>query len=235
MSKDLNVFYNQSKHSVDLQNGGRTDRRKQIAYQWLKNSHKILDIGCNDGSEDKVYLEDGKVVHGVDISVEAVKRANKIGVRARVLDVSSKNLPFSPSAFDAVVAGEIIEHLVDTDGFLEKIYKVLRPGGKLIITTPNLASLGRRILLFLGKNPFIETSLHQPVGGAAPVGHLRYFTRQTLEELLRANHFEIEKTTSDNLSLGFFSSTFLAETLPEFGWRLITLARKPITDRRSRK
>lgn len=226
MSKELYFFYNRSKRSVDLQNGGSTNRRKEIVYQWVKNSDKILDIGCNDGSEDRIYLKDGKTVYGVDISIEAVKRARKFGVRASVLDISRDELPFPPNTFDAVIAGEIIEHLIDTDNFLEKIYRILRPGGKLVITTPNLASLGRRLMLLLGKNPFIETSLKQFVGGSAPVGHLRYFTVSTLENLLSANRFKVLKTTSDNLSLGFISSSFLASILPSLGWRLITFAQK---------
>ena len=227
MSKELISFYNQTKDSVDHQNGGQTNQRRKIISQWIpKNSKKILDIGCNDGSENLEFLRKGLDVYGVDISKEAVRRAIRVGVKARVLDIATQDIPYPPNTFDVVIAGEIIEHLIDTDKFLEKIYRVLKPGGKLVVTTPNLASFGRRLMLLLGKNPFIETSLKQSVGGSAPVGHIRYFTVKTLEDLLTANKFKIIETTSDNLSLGFLSSGYLAKIFPSLGWRLITLAKK---------
>ena len=82
-------------------------------------------------------------------------------------DLASGPLPFEDGAFGAVFAGEIIEHLVDTAGFLAELHRVLAPGGVAVITTPNLASFENRVRMLLGRYPnFVEYEL----GGD---GHVR--------------------------------------------------------------
>uniref|UniRef100_E6Q525 Methyltransferase type 11 domain-containing protein n=1 Tax=mine drainage metagenome TaxID=410659 RepID=E6Q525_9ZZZZ len=79
-------------------------------------------------------------------------------------DVSSR-LPFDDACFDVAIFGEVIEHLVDPDAALQEISRVLRPGGYLVLTTPNLACWFNRIVLVIGVQPiFTETSLHAKIG-----------------------------------------------------------------------
>ncbi|MBT9168924.1 MAG: putative S-adenosylmethionine-dependent methyltransferase [Syntrophomonadaceae bacterium] len=65
----------------------------------------------------------------------------------------SRGLPFQSAFFDAVFGGEIIEHQIDDQYFLEECNRVLRAEGIQVLTTPNLVSLGNRFLMFLGKPP----------------------------------------------------------------------------------
>jgi hypothetical protein len=85
-----------------------------------------------------------------------------------------------------VFAGEILEHLVDTAGFLEDVRRVLVPGGVLLLTTPNLASLENRVRLLLGGYPrWVDAEL----GGE---GHVRAYTVPVLRRQLERLGFQVE-------------------------------------------
>lgn len=87
-------------------------------------------------------------------------------------------LPLRSESFDVVFAGEIIEHLVDTDGFLAEITRVLRPGGTAVVTTPNLASFENRLRLAVGRYP---KWVDHRIGGE---GHVRAYTPRVLQAQL---------------------------------------------------
>jgi 2-polyprenyl-3-methyl-5-hydroxy-6-metoxy-1,4-benzoquinol methylase len=91
---------------------------------------------------------------------------------------------------------ELIEHLVDTDTAVDEVRRVLRPGGVLLLSTPNLAAWFNRALVGLGIQPvFSEVSLRGIYGrpGHQVVGHLRLFTRRALVEFLTARRFACER------------------------------------------
>ncbi len=67
--------------------------------------------------------------------------------------VDGGHCPLPDNSYDLIVAGEIVEHLFDTDGFARELYRILKPGGTLIISTPNLASWYNRLRLLRGKVP----------------------------------------------------------------------------------
>lgn len=126
----------------------------------LVGCHKrMLDIGCRDGSIGQLLCKRGNEVIGIEISETAVALAREKGLHALRLDVEVEVLPFPEESFDVVVAAELIEHIYDIDRFLEEIRRMLKNGGFLVLTTPNLASLGRRRLLLVGRNPIIEVSV----------------------------------------------------------------------------
>lgn len=90
-------------------------------------------------------------------------------------------LPFTSNSLDIVVAGEIIEHLYDTGDFLEEIKRVLKPEGKLIITTPNLAPLANRARILFGFQP---PTCNIELDGQ--VGHIRAFTKSAYYLFLKS-------------------------------------------------
>ena len=124
--------------------------------------------------------------------------ARKNGVKCYQLDVDEEDFPFEDNYFDTVTALELIEHLFDPDHFLDEVYRVLRPDGIFVLSTPNLASIHNRIALLFGYQPFsVMVSLNNSVGhlsfnpgGAAP-DHIRFFTLRSLKELLKIHKFEI--------------------------------------------
>ena len=91
---------------------------------------------------------------------------------------------------------ELIEHLVDTDAAAEEVRRLLRPGGTLLLSTPNLAAWFNWGLITLGIQPvFSEVSMRGIYGrpGREVVGHLRLFTRRALAEFLTARGFACER------------------------------------------
>ena len=155
----------------------------------------ILDIGCGDGSAAATaapILRPHRLV-GVDWSQDALRRANRhlSAVRGGLTD---PGLPFASGSADAVLFSEVIEHLVDPDAALDELRRVLRPGGHLLLSTPNLAAWYNRGLLLAGVQPvFSEVSMRGIYGrpGAQVVGHLRLYTARALKQMLPAAGFEV--------------------------------------------
>src|SRR5712692_3182226 len=152
--------------------------------------HRILDVGCGDGSLTALFAQNSEELAGIEVSMEACRIARSRGVGVTRADVENYAFPFQPESFDVVVAGEVIEHLTDPDEFLQEIARVLKPHGYLRLTTPNLASWYNRILLLLGYQPHhTDVSFWHNVGKLRPLvdgasGHVRVFPLRALKELL---------------------------------------------------
>lgn len=184
----------------------------------------ILDLGCGDGFLMERIRAQGNQVMGVEIAENALIKARKKGFHVYDLSLSENWAAQIKEKFDLVVAGEIIEHIFDTDKFLKNIWLILKENGKLIITTPNIASLGRRILLCFGKNPLIEATAR-----GYDAGHIRYFTKDTLLKLLQENHFKVEKVESTVVNFdvnGKWKSQVLAWLFPGLGSTIVLQAKK---------
>ncbi|MEU6367071.1 class I SAM-dependent methyltransferase [Streptomyces sp. NPDC046931] len=156
----------------------------------------VLDIGCGDGTAAATaapFLAGHRIV-GVDWSQDALRRAHvRLPYTVRG-ELTEGGLPFRAHAADAVLFSEVLEHLVDPDSALEEIRRVLRPGGHLMLSTPNLAAWYNRALLLAGVQPvFSEVSLRAIHGrpGREVVGHLRLTTARALREFVTATGFEV--------------------------------------------
>lgn len=104
----------------------------------LGESARILDAGCGTGY-GTAELAASASVTGTDISAEAVEHAHSRyrSERVRFIQGSCERLPFSDAAFDLLVAFEVIEHLDGWQDLLSEAARVLRPGGVLLVSTPN--------------------------------------------------------------------------------------------------
>jgi SAM-dependent methyltransferase len=94
-----------------------------------------------------------KTFHGYDISHASLEKLQAKGFQAYYWNADGGRCPMPDHTYDVIIAGEIIEHLVDTDSFAQEIHRVLKPGGYAIITTPNLASWYNRVRLLRGLPP----------------------------------------------------------------------------------
>jgi methionine biosynthesis protein MetW len=174
------------------------DRHRKVLEMLSKYElERILDVGCGDGNFTMLMARACKAreVYGVEISKEGVEMARKNGVNCYQLDVDEEDLPFEDDFFDAVTALELIEHLFDTDHFLDEVYRVLKPNGLFILSTPNLASIHNRVALLFGYQPYpMRVSLKHAVGhfihpGWGAYEHVRVMTLRGLRELLKLHRF----------------------------------------------
>jgi 2-polyprenyl-3-methyl-5-hydroxy-6-metoxy-1,4-benzoquinol methylase len=151
---------------------------------------RLLDIACGAAFFGGAMSNRGWKVVGVEL-VEPLANAARSRITTVCADVGTAGLPFASESFDAAFAGEIIEHIVDTDGFLAETRRVLRRGGAAIISTPNLASFENRVRLMLGRYPkWVEYR-----GGGE--GHIRSYTAATLQQQLADHGFAVRVVTGN--------------------------------------
>jgi SAM-dependent methyltransferase len=112
---------------------------------------RVLDLGCRSGALTRHFLEGNDVV-GLDVDAVALSKAEALGIQPVRADVEEP-LPFDDSSFDAVVAGELLEHLRFPDALVAEIARVLRPGGVLVGSVPNAYRLQGRLRFLRGRAP----------------------------------------------------------------------------------
>lgn len=196
----MQQFYDSKK--TDL---GHIDARLRLVADLVSGvkPSSLLDAACGRGALLR-YLKTvapGVTLMGSDISADSVSYVRSFGIDAAVAN-AEQEFPFEDERFDCVVFGEVLEHLVDPDKALLNISRVLKKGGSLVLTTPNMASWFNRLLLFAGVQPiFTETSLHVNLGRKHPAlgqwkptqGHLKVFVKDALCEILQANGFSVQR------------------------------------------
>ncbi|GJM24260.1 MAG: hypothetical protein DHS20C16_06750 [Phycisphaerae bacterium] len=159
----------------------------------------VLDIGCFDGTIAGKLIEQGnKQVYGVDRMGSALKLAAAKGVKTYELDIDEQNTDFENEFFDATLATGVLDSLYDPDGVVEEIHRVLKPGGTLIVSLPNLACLSNRTLMFFGNPPWQVLS-----SAREGLGTLRHFNMAVLTELLRKKGFSITHRESNAVVFPF--------------------------------
>jgi len=145
---------------------------------------KVLDIGCGSGYYLMTMRRCGWKVYGIDVSEQAVNFARiQFGLHnVRLGPLEQQRYP--DAFFDAITLNHVIEHLPDPNATVKEIFRILRPGGIVAITTPNVDSINRR--LFRTCWFPLETPRH-----------LTLFSPKTLKALLNKNGFTLIKIQHD--------------------------------------
>ncbi len=112
---------------------------------------RVLDIGCRAGALSQHFLA-GNEVTGMDVDEEALGHASARGLQTVWGDVEEP-LPFEDGSFDAVVVGEILEHVRFPDEVVGEIGRVLRPDGVVVGSVPNVYRLKNRLKFLVGRAP----------------------------------------------------------------------------------
>src|ERR1019366_9456827 len=136
-------------------------------------NEKMLDIGCGDGTFLKRAAQIGWEVTGVDPDAKAAANLSDFNV----LQGSLPNIPLPNASFDFITLSHVIEHLHDPAAALKEIHRLLKPGGKVWIATPNIESFGHRLF---GRNW---------IGIQSPT-HLVLFNRHALLTVLASTGFQ---------------------------------------------
>lgn len=137
-------------------------QRHIFAYQnvlpYIKGS--VLEVGCGEGYGSKMLFPKATKYTAID-KFEALNKENLAGIEFKQMNIPPLT-GFADNSFDVVVTFQVIEHIENDELFVKEINRVLKPGGKLIMTTPN-------IKMSLTRNPY----------------HIREYTYQQLETLTK--------------------------------------------------
>jgi 2-polyprenyl-3-methyl-5-hydroxy-6-metoxy-1,4-benzoquinol methylase len=144
---------------------------------------RVLDVGCGEGQLTAAAAQAGHAVIGVDVAEEPLRRAHErhSGLDVRLVEPYGE-WPLADASFDAVWAGETIEHVLDTAGWLSQVRRVLRSGGSLLLSTP---ANGRLAMLASALSSRRMEARFDPRSD-----HLRFYTRRSLARLLDDFGFE---------------------------------------------
>ena len=161
---------------------------------------KLLDVGAATGFFVALARERGFDARGVELSEYAASLGRQKG-----LDIETGTLADSTGTYDAITMLDVIEHLPDPRADLKRAYALLRPGGVLVINTPDVGSLIARAF-----------GLHWHL--IVPPEHLYYFDRKNLCALLEETGFRVELCTTIGKS---FTFAYILKTL--YKWTRFSL------------
>ena len=134
----------------------------------------VLDIAAGEGYGTALLAQVARSVVGVEVSAEAVAHAADAyrGPNFRFLEGDARCLPLDDASVDAVVSFETIEHFYEHDQFLAEVRRVLRPGGRFIVSSP-------------------ERDVYSPSGSSANPYHVRELSRAEFSTLLRNSFVQV--------------------------------------------
>lgn len=199
--------------------------------------HRLLDIGCGTGVfAQPAKKKTGCELHGVDGSSYALEQASLQGFSSLSLisDFNVDKLPFSEQQFDFCLCKDLLEHLLCPDKLLEEAYRVLCTDGWLLVHVPNHFTLQGR-LRFLFSND-LDTYRYFPGAKRWDFPHIRFFTYESLLELIELKGFKLIKNLSHHfpaIPFGRFwapiasAKKFMARTNPtQFAEGITLLVKK---------
>jgi 2-polyprenyl-3-methyl-5-hydroxy-6-metoxy-1,4-benzoquinol methylase len=119
-----------------------TEKQHLARYQFVKKlaaGKRVLDAGCGSGYGSHILSEVAESVTGIDIAAEAIECASKNYSRSNLsyLNVDATNTGLPDQSFDMIVSFEVVEHIPDPGAYLSELKRLLKPGGSLVISTPN--------------------------------------------------------------------------------------------------
>ena len=146
---------------------------------------RVMDVGCGDGFFTAKILKhfNLKNMRGLDISSKALDLARLKYPEINFQQGELNHIPEETNSIDSVTMIEVIEHLIDIEGTLKELFRVMKPGGILLIATTDFNWLKQVIIaIFFFEKYFYPTN-----------PHIRFFKKSTLADILSKNGFSIIK------------------------------------------
>ncbi len=155
--------------------------RARIINEELMPHWKVLEVGCKDGRlTNRIW--NVKWIVGLDIDEKVIRKAKKYENSFRKFMVGDAyELPFKDGSFDAVIAGDIIEHLQDGNKMLSEAHRVLRGCGKLIISCPYHGTIKNILISLFNFEGHFNTE----------ADHIRFYSIKSLTKIIEKNNFVI--------------------------------------------
>lgn len=170
--------------------GGLEGKYLHVAAE-LQPGSRVLDVGGSSGYFSEALTAKGHTVALLDHDPASVATARARGLDARACDLNS-TAAFSAVAgrqFDAILFMDVLEHVIDPHTVLLQARALLAPGGRVIVTGPNVAYWAVRLKLLSGRWDYAETGIMDRT-------HLRWFTFQTWQDLLASAGYDVTKAVA---------------------------------------
>ena len=176
---------------------------------------KVLEAGPATGYITESLRARGCQVTAIERDPKAAELAARFCDRMLVGDIEEIDLAstFAGDQFDVVMFGDVLEHLVNPDAVLEKVRPLLRAGGYVVASIPNIAHASVRLMLLDGRFTYTDKGLLDHT-------HLRFFTKASIETLFKEAGYSIRawrRTLTDTLRDPFAQEISLPESeLPPY-------------------
>lgn len=158
-----------------------------------KSDLTIMDIGCACGGTlmKAREMNPNAQLYGMELSPGAAAVAEHFGqvFQADMLTIDKTELL---DKFDYIFMGDVLEHIVDTDGALAKVYSWLKKGGQLIVSVPNIANISIITNMLMGKWHYVDS-------GILDRTHMRFFTYKEMVENLTRHNFTVKTSAYSHL------------------------------------
>jgi 2-polyprenyl-3-methyl-5-hydroxy-6-metoxy-1,4-benzoquinol methylase len=161
-----------------------------VILRWLGDGHgrRLLDVGAADGLLSRHLTTRGWKVTALEADAAAAAAAEPHCERVIVADLDVA-VPALDPAFDAIVCGDVLEHLAHPAPALRSLGLALAPGGVVVVSVPNVAHLWMRLSLLAGRFDYAER-------GILDRTHLRFFTERSLRALLAQAGLTVTRATA---------------------------------------
>ncbi len=146
---------------------------------------RLLDVGAADGLLSRLFTERGWRVTAIERDPDRAAGGRAFCERMVVADLD-REVPALDERFDLIVYADVLEHLVDPLKILRALDARLAPGGRVIVSMPNVAHLWVRLSLLLGRFDYADR-------GILDRTHVRFFTERSLRQLLAAAGLEVAR------------------------------------------
>jgi ubiquinone/menaquinone biosynthesis C-methylase UbiE len=155
------------------------ERRRALLLAEARAGERVLDLGCGAGRFVAALRDAGADPVGVDLADGAIERARR-NVPGADFRPMTDTIPLEDSSIDLVWCSEVLEHVPDTARVLSEVRRVLKTGGRLLVTTPSHDLPRRALIAMLRWEPHFD-----PLGQ-----HVRFYTRRSLTRTLETFAFE---------------------------------------------
>ncbi len=249
IERDMNARYNSGRAYPDTRlwvhvYHEEVEKIMALLIRDFTRGKDILELGCGGAGIAAFHVSDAKRIIATDLSEIALQKGRdffKDRPELKFIRMDAEVLDITEEFVDIVIAKEVVEHLLNPEACLREIYRVLRPGGIFVFSTPNRDSLHLRLNRALGRTDFMCSG-----------DHIREFTFSEMTELLACTGFHV--TTEEGVMLmpyHFVEGVFPPEVEaleanhedfvswlrilghragPEFSFGYIIVASKPASD-----
>lgn len=233
-SREYFEYYNKLRENIE-----------SISYSYALHEYKdflgkkVLDVGSGNGYVLSKYAAEGAEVFGIDITQAGIdlckKRFEYLQINGNFQVADAQDIPFPDNTFDCVCSMGVLHHVPDTQKALDEIYRVLKPGGRLIVMFYHRNS-AKYQFMYRMRSWFTGKSMEQLVNEFDGVGNPKGTVFSKIELRVMLNNFSDIKMNVGYLSIGdiiirgarYLPGNLLKPLAPLLGWNLYAKARKPL-------